>query len=86
MGAQLQDWYDEHPKQTTGWTAQCDCNAEPVPQIVLDPFNGAGTSGVVSIKNGRDYIGIDLNPKYIELTKKRLEKVQLVIRQEHFGG
>lgn len=40
--------------------------------VVLDPFNGSGTTGQVAIQNGRDYIGIELNPEYIELTKKRL--------------
>lgn len=41
---------------------------------VLDPFNGAGTTGIVAIKNGRKYIGIDLNPEYIELAKQRFEE------------
>lgn len=39
---------------------------------VLDPFNGSGTTGQVALQNGRDYIGIELNPAYIELTNKRL--------------
>ena len=43
---------------------------------VLDPFNGSGTSGEVSIKNNRQYIGCELNPKYIKLTHRRLAKVQ----------
>ena len=41
---------------------------------VLDPFNGAGTTGLVSKLLGRNYIGIDLNKKYIELSKARLDK------------
>lgn len=40
--------------------------------VILDPFNGAGTSGVVSVKNGRDYIGIDLNPDYIKMSERRI--------------
>lgn len=44
--------------------------------VVLDPFNGSGTSGEVSIKNNRHYIGCELNPKYIKLTHRRLSKVQ----------
>lgn len=39
---------------------------------VLDPFNGAGTTGVVSLKHGRKYIGCELNPEYIEITESRL--------------
>lgn len=48
----------------------------PVGGMVLDPFNGSGTTGIVSVKNQRKYIGIDLNPEYIELSAKRLEKAQ----------
>jgi len=44
---------------------------------VLDPFNGSGTTGEVSLKHKRDYIGIDLNPDYIELTHKRLAEVEV---------
>lgn len=43
--------------------------------VVLDPFNGAATTGVVSKKFGRSYIGIELNPAYIEISKKRLNRV-----------
>jgi len=40
--------------------------------IVLDPFFGSGTTGLVASMNGRKYIGIELNEKYIELSKERL--------------
>ena len=48
----------------------------PAGGVVLDPFNGSGTTGAVALKHGRDYIGIELNPEYIELTMKRLSEVQ----------
>lgn len=41
---------------------------------VIDPFNGAGTTGVVCMKEKREYIGIELNPEYVELTEKRLSE------------
>jgi len=41
---------------------------------VLDPFNGSGTTGIVAAQNKRNYIGIDLNPEYLEITKRRVEK------------
>ena len=41
---------------------------------VLDPFNGSGTTGVVCMKYERDYIGIDLNPDYIAMSRKRIVK------------
>lgn len=42
---------------------------------VLDPFNGAGTTGVVSVKHDRKYIGIELNPDYLELSNQRFKKI-----------
>ena len=45
----------------------------PSDGVVLDPFFGAGTTGLVAIRNGRRYIGIELNEEYIEIAKKRLE-------------
>lgn len=40
--------------------------------IVLDPFMGSGTTGVVSVKNGRSFIGCDLNPDYLAIADKRI--------------
>ena len=45
----------------------------PTDGTVLDPFMGAGTTGMVALQNARDFIGIELNPSYIELARKRLE-------------
>lgn len=45
--------------------------------LVLDPFNGAGTTGIVSLQHRRRYIGIELNPEYIAITEKRLRDVQV---------
>jgi DNA modification methylase len=40
--------------------------------VVLDPFNGSGTTGVVALRNGCRYIGIELNPEYAELAHRRI--------------
>jgi site-specific DNA-methyltransferase (adenine-specific) len=42
--------------------------------IVLDPFMGSGTTAVVAKKLGRNFVGIDLNPDYIEIARKRIAK------------
>lgn len=40
---------------------------------ILDPFFGAGTTGLVAKKHGRKYIGIELNPEYAKLAQERIE-------------
>ena len=57
---------------TTGWQPTCDHDSEPVPALVLDPFCGSGTTGVVALRHGRSFIGIELNPEYVELARKRI--------------
>ena len=42
---------------------------------VLDPFFGSGTTGAVAKRLGREYIGIDLNPRYLEKAKTRIAQV-----------
>jgi DNA modification methylase len=44
----------------------------PPQGVILDPFNGAGTSGLVSLENGRRYLGIELNEAYCTLSEDRL--------------
>ena len=39
---------------------------------VLDPFNGAGTTGLVALRHNRNYLGIELNPEYVEMAKRRI--------------
>ena len=44
--------------------------------LVLDPFSGAGTTGVVAVQHGRRYIGIELNPDYLAMSRKRIQLVR----------
>ena len=44
----------------------------PIGGIVLDPFFGSGTTGMVAKRLNRRYIGIELNPDYCELAKQRI--------------
>jgi DNA modification methylase len=41
--------------------------------IIIDPFFGAGTTGVVALKNHRQFIGFELNPAYCEIARKRIK-------------
>lgn len=43
----------------------------------IDPFSGAGTTGLVCQQTGRGYVGIELNPDYLELQRQRLDGNQL---------
>lgn len=45
--------------------------------LILDPFSGSGTTGVVSIENNRKFIGIDISNEYIELTAKRIGSIEM---------
>ena len=39
---------------------------------VIDPFFGAGTTGLVADRLGRDCIGIELNPEYAAMSERRI--------------
>mgnify|MGYP006921290385 CR=1 FL=1 len=54
----------------------------PVGGVVLDPFFGAGTTGMVAKELGREFIGIELNPKYCEMAERRIAQVGYQIELE----
>lgn len=63
----------EKTSDTIGWQKTCKCETDEVkPCVVLDPFNGAGTTMLVSKRLGRRSIGIELNPEYIKIAERRL--------------
>ncbi len=53
--------------------APCIMAGCPKGGLVLDPFGGAGTTGLVADRLGRDAILIELNPEYAEIAKRRIE-------------
>jgi len=80
MGQKLQNWYNEHPVETLGWRPTCSCGeADTRPCVVLDPFSGAGTTGLVALRLNRDAILIELNPAYTEMARERCAQVQPVM-------
>ena len=66
-------WYEATPKKFVGWQPDCVCRLDPIASVVLDPFSGAGTTGLVAVQHGRRYIGIELNPDYLEMSRKRIQ-------------
>lgn len=56
----------------TGELRRCDCFAPSRPGVVLDPFFGTGTVGVVANRLGRDFVGIELNPRFITQAHRRI--------------
>jgi len=55
-----------------GYGPICACGDGTASGVVLDPFFGAGTTGLVALRLGREFIGIELNEKYCEMAKKRI--------------
>jgi site-specific DNA-methyltransferase (adenine-specific) len=47
--------------------------------VVLDPFCGSGSTGVAALSLGRSFIGIDFDPDYINLTKRRIDGNNAII-------
>ncbi len=43
-------------------------------ELVLDPFNGSGTTGVAALTAGRRYVGIDVDEEYLDLTIRRMRE------------
>ena len=78
--------------ETTGWQPTCSCaladlaeNCElrtsTTPCVVLDPFCGSGTTGVVALRYHRDFVGIELNPTYAALAERRIRDAAPLLNQ-----
>ena len=63
-----------YESKTIGFRPTCDCqdNDGSGKCVVLDPFMGSGTTAVVAESLGRKSIGIDINPKYKDMSMRRL--------------
>ena len=63
-------------RKTVGWQPTCECNGATVPGLVLDPFAGSGTTGMVAVAEGRRFVGIELSPDYCEMARRRISAAQ----------
>lgn len=68
--------------KTIGWEPSCSCGYDPIPDIVLDPFMGSGTTAQVAIQNGRQYLGCELNPEYKALQDERIVKAEGAVTEQ----
>lgn len=73
IGAAYQKWLDENPKRLLGLEPSCSCATGTSAGTVLDPFGGAGTTGLVADRLGRSAILIELNPDYAAMAGKRIK-------------
>jgi site-specific DNA-methyltransferase (adenine-specific) len=55
----------------------CILAGAPLGGVVLDPFFGAGTVGLVARQLGRRFVGVELNPEFVQIAKRRLEKARI---------
>ncbi|KPU43244.1 modification methylase DpnIIB [Oxobacter pfennigii] len=78
--------YGGHPTQKPKeLLKRCILSSTNHEDIILDPFCGSGTTGVVAVENRRKFIGIDTNTEYLELTKKRLLDAEGEITWMNYG-
>ena len=70
-----------HPAQKpSGLMARIVLDLTCSGDTVLDPFMGSGTTGVACVQTGRKFIGVEIDPGYFEIAKKRISEAQLQIR------
>lgn len=58
--------------KTVGWRPTCGHGKDPVSCTVLDPFCGSGTTGLVALRLGRHFIGVELNTNYVKMARQRI--------------
>jgi len=64
----------------------CILAGAPEGGTVLDPFAGAGTTGMVALRHNRSFVGVELNPEYAEMARDRIETaVRLGFRSPQNG-
>jgi len=64
----------DHPTQKPIGVMRWCLGFVPDARTVLDPFMGSGTTGVACVKEGRRFIGIELDPDYFDIACRRIEE------------
>lgn len=87
-GQEMNAWKAENPDLHIGWEPTCKCEADAVPCTVCDPFGGSMTTGVVALKLGRHFVGIELSQEYLDgfgLDRLRAAETGLTAREVRAG-
>ena len=50
------------------------CAVTDIGGLVLDPFMGSGTTGVACLQTGRRFIGVEIDPGYFDIARRRIEQ------------
>jgi DNA modification methylase len=73
--------YTPYPRNLCKPPIKASC---PIDGWVLDPFCGSGTTGVVAVRHGRNFIGIDQKQEYIDIARQRIDKALAENREKGF--
>jgi len=60
----------------------CKLTRTPTGGIVLDPFMGSGTTGMACVNTDRDFIGIELDEKFYQIARKRIEYTKATLKED----
>ena len=60
--------------RTHTWQPTCSCTAGTEPGLVLDPFTGSGTVGIVCAREARRFLGVEAKPEYASMANDRIAK------------
>jgi site-specific DNA-methyltransferase (adenine-specific)/modification methylase len=76
QGTEVRQDGREHPTQKPVGLMEWCIKRAGEPQTILDPFMGSGTTGVACMNLGRQFIGIEREPKYFDIACRRIEDAQ----------
>lgn len=82
----LQDGKQHPTQKPVALMKWCIEQCKNKPQTILDPFMGSGTTGVAAVQMGRQFIGIEREPKYFDIACKRIEEAQRMSDMFGFNG
>jgi hypothetical protein len=74
-GKEWRERHEEYPTKTIGWRPSCRCEPvrEPRPAVVLDPFAGAGRTGVAARQLGLDFVGVELSEVSCQIAQRQID-------------